>query len=79
MESHKLLDSSIKKIDIDLWGLERDLEGLRENMSKYKQMKKELRLENDMTMMDLNKVVKSKEEALVRHDIMKLEIKKIAD
>lgn len=48
-------------------------------MSKYKQMKKELRLENDMTMMDLNKVVKSKEEALVRHDIMKLEIKKIAD
>lgn len=32
-----------------------------------------------MTMMDLNKVVKEKEEILVRHDIMKLEIKKIAD
>lgn len=35
MESHKLLDSSIKKIDIDLWGLERDLEGLRSNMVTY--------------------------------------------
>lgn len=32
-----------------------------------------------MTVMDLNKVVKEKEEILVRHDIMKLEIKKIAD
>ena len=50
-----------------------------ENMLKLKQIKKELRLENDMTMMDLNKVIKQKEEALVRHDIMKLEIKKIAD
>ncbi len=50
-----------------------------ENMLKLKQIKKELRLENDMTIMDLNKVIKQKEEALVRHDIMKLEIKKIAD
>lgn len=32
VESHKLLDSSIKKIDIDLWGLERDLGKLRESM-----------------------------------------------
>lgn len=34
-------------------------------------------LENDMTIQDLNKVTKRKEEVLVQHDIMKLEIKKI--
>ena len=79
MEKYKLLNSSIKKIDDDIRALEVSITKTEEQKQKYKQMKKELRLENDMTMMDLNKVVKQKEEALVRHDIMKLEIKKIAE
>ena len=40
-------------------------------------MIEELTLENEMTAQDLNKVSKKKEEVLVQHDIMKLEIKKI--
>ena len=32
-----------------------------------------------MTYQDLNKIIKSKEDVLVQHDIMKLEIKKIRD
>ena len=32
-----------------------------------------------MTIQDLNKVTKRKEEVLVQHDIMKLEIKKIRE
>ena len=32
-----------------------------------------------MTYQDLNKIVKTKEEVLVQHDVMKLEIKKIKD
>lgn len=36
-------------------------------------------LENDMTIQDLNKITKKKEEVLVQHDIMKLEIKKIKE
>jgi len=32
----------------------------------------ELSLENDMTIQDLSKVTKKKEEVLVQHDIMKL-------
>ena len=79
MEKYKLLNSSIKKIDDDIRALEVSITKTEEQKQKYKQMKKELRLENDMTMMDLNKVVKQKEESLVRHDIMKLEIKKIAE
>ena len=37
----------------------------------------ELTLENDMTYQDLNKIMKLKEEVLVQHDVMKLEINKI--
>lgn len=37
----------------------------------------QLQLENDMTYQDLNKIVKKKEDVLVQHDTMKLEIKKI--
>jgi len=36
-------------------------------------------LENDMFAMDLTRIVKQKEETLVQHDIMKLEIKNIRD
>lgn len=32
-----------------------------------------------MTIQDLNKITKKKEEVLVQHDIMKLEIKKIKE
>lgn len=32
----------------------------------------ELSLENDMTLQDLSKVTKKKEEVLVQHDVMKL-------
>jgi coiled-coil domain-containing protein 39 len=46
---------------------------------KYVSLIDELTLENDMTYQDLNKIIKSKEDVLVQHDIMKLEIKKIRD
>ncbi len=39
----------------------------------------ELSLENDMTVQDLSKITKKKEEVLVQHDIMKLEIKNIRE
>ena len=78
-ETFKLLESSSNKIDDDLRGVNRELSELKISMLKFKQQKKELSLENEMTLMDLNKIIKQKEESLVRHDIMKLEIKKIAD
>lgn len=42
-------------------------------------MIEELTLENDMTYQDLTKISRKKEEVLVQHDIMKLEIKKIRE
>ena len=37
----------------------------------------ELELENEMSLSDLDKIKKRKEDTLVQHDIMKLEIKKL--
>lgn len=37
----------------------------------------ELELENDMSLNDLEKIKRKKEDTLVQHDIMKLEIKKL--
>jgi hypothetical protein len=39
----------------------------------------ELRLENEMAVGDVDKVLKRKEKTLVQHDCMKLEIKKLRD
>lgn len=44
---------------------------------KYDKIVAKLVLENDMTYQDLNKIIKKKEDILVNHDTMKLEIKKI--
>ena len=39
----------------------------------------ELELENDMSLNDLEKIKKKKEDTLIQHDIMKLEIKKLKE
>jgi hypothetical protein len=39
----------------------------------------ELKLENEMAVGDVDKVLKRKEKTLVQHDCMKLEIKKLRD
>ena len=50
---------------------------MKKDKKKKSNMIDELNLENDMTYQDLNKIIKQKEDVLVRHDTMKLEIKKI--
>lgn len=52
---------------------------MEQEKKKYVSLIDELTLENDMTYQDLNKIIKTKEDVLVQHDIMKLEIKKIRD
>ncbi|CAD8119319.1 unnamed protein product [Paramecium sonneborni] len=73
----KTLLLSLKRLDDDLRGTDRQLTGTKASQTKLKQAIDELTLENDMTYQDLSKIVKSKEEVLVQHDFMKLEIQKI--
>ncbi|CAD8185682.1 unnamed protein product [Paramecium octaurelia] len=76
-KEYKTLLQSLKRLDDDLRGTDRQLTGTKASQTKLKQAIDELTLENDMTYQDLSKIVKSKEEVLVQHDFMKLEIQKI--
>jgi len=78
-EEHKTLSKALRGLDDDMRGIEKTLVGVEDERRKLASNIEELTLENDMFALDLNKVVKTKEETLVQHDIMKLEIKNIRD
>lgn len=76
---HKTLSQALRKLDDDMRAIEKSLVTVEEERTKLASTIEELTLENDMFAQDLNKVVKQKEETLVQHDVMKLEIKNIRD
>eukprot|EP00825_Cyclidium_porcatum_P038764 TRINITY_DN456_c0_g2_i4.p1 TRINITY_DN456_c0_g2~~TRINITY_DN456_c0_g2_i4.p1 ORF type:complete len:601 (-),score=153.51 TRINITY_DN456_c0_g2_i4:356-2158(-) len=76
-KEHTEISESLKKLDDDLRTVEKKLRNIRQDQSKYQKNVEQLQLENDMTYQDLNKIIKRKEDVLVQHDTMKLEIKKI--
>jgi len=76
---HKTLSQALRKLDDDMRAIEKSLVSVEDERAKLASTIEELTLENDMFAQDLNKVVKHKEETLVQHDIMKLEIKNIRD
>lgn len=78
-DHHKLLSSSLKQLEDDLRAIHRSLTDVNVENKRLQSQIDELTLENDMTGQDLSKVIKKKEETLVQHDIMKLEIKNIRD
>ena len=78
-DHHKLLSKSLKQLEDDLRAIHRNLTEVSAQNKRLQSQIDELTLENDMTGQDLNKVIKKKEETLVQHDIMKLEIKNIRD
>jgi len=69
---HKTLSQALRRLDDDMRAIEKSLVGVEEERTKLASTIEELTLENDMFALDLNKVVKQKEETLVQHDIMKL-------
>lgn len=79
LNEHKLLSKSLRQLDDDLRAISRNLTLITDENKKLITSIEELTLENDMTAQDLGKVVKVKEDTLVQHDIMKLEIKNIRD
>lgn len=78
-EEHKTLSKALRGLDDDMRAIEKTLVGIEDERAKLASNIEELTLENDMFAQDLTRVVKSKEETLVQHDIMKLEIKNIRD
>ena len=68
---------ALKTLAEEKRNLEKKIKSDEETRSKYTTLIEKLNLENDMTVLELNKIIKDKENSMVQHDIMKLEIMKI--
>lgn len=73
------IENSLIMINEDLRTVDTKLKTATEEKDKLTSIIEELELENMKCGQDLQKIVKNKEEVLVEHDLMKLEIKKIYD
>lgn len=71
-QQYKILNESVKKLNEDLRAVDNKLIDIKASEKKSNSQIEELSLENDMTIQDLAKITKKKEEVLVQHDIMKL-------
>ena len=72
-------ENSLIMINEDLRALDTKLKTITNEKDKLTSIIEELELENMKCGQDLQKIVKTKEEVLVEHDLMKLDIKKIYD
>lgn len=73
------LRTAKKNLDDERRNLERDIKASEELKAKYTTIIEKLNLENEMTLLELSKIIKEKENTMVQHDIMKLEILKIRE
>ena len=72
-------ENSLIMINEDLRAIDTKLKTITNEKDKLTSIIEELELENMKCGQDLQKIVKTKEEVLVEHDLMKLDIKKIYD
>ena len=72
-------ENSLIMINEDLRTIDTKLKTITNEKDKLTSIIEELELENMKCGQDLQKIVKTKEEVLVEHDLMKLDIKKIYD
>ena len=72
-------ENSLIMINEDLRAIDTKLKSITNEKDKLTSIIEELELENMKCGQDLQKIVKTKEEVLVEHDLMKLDIKKIYD
>lgn len=73
------LVKSNKQLVDEIRMVERAYTKISDEMNHFTMQIQELELENEMSISDLEKIKKKKEETLVQHDIMKLEIKKLRE
>jgi coiled-coil domain-containing protein 39 len=74
---HHELDKANKQLIDELRTLDRNIVKVKDERANLEIQIRELELENEMAVSDLEKIKKRKEDTLVQHDIMKLEIKKL--
>jgi chromosome segregation ATPase len=79
LKKKNTLSESLKTIDEDLRTVDNQLKTLKEEKKRLTENIEELELENIKCGQDLTRITKKKEDTLVQHDLMKLEIKKLHD
>ena len=76
-ETFKGLDKANKQLIDELRTLDRNIVKAKDERANLETQIRELELENEMAVSDLEKIKRRKEDTLVQHDCMKLEIKKL--
>eukprot|EP00932_Pfiesteria_piscicida_P016804 SRR837773.3712.p1 GENE.SRR837773.3712~~SRR837773.3712.p1 ORF type:complete len:704 (-),score=395.80 SRR837773.3712:40-1968(-) len=74
---HKMLSEQIKRQDAEVKNSTRHLASIRKENEGMKGIMDELELQNTITNRAVAGVVKEKEEALMQHDILRLEVKRL--
>lgn len=74
---HAILNAQIKRQDAELKNSQRNLTNVKRDCEAMKTTMEELELQNTIMNRAVSKVVKDKEESLMQHDILKLEVKRL--
>jgi len=74
---HGILTAQIKRQDADLKQANRGMMEVKKNSDNMKSIMEELELENTMINRKVQTTVKEKEESLMEHDILRLEVKRL--
>lgn len=74
---HKILSDQIKRQDADLKNANRTLSDVKKETESMKSTMEELELQNTIMNRSVANVAKEKEEALMQHDILRLEVKRL--
>merc|ERR1712217_87494 len=74
---HAILTAQIKRQDAELKNSQRNLNGIKKETENMKGMMEELELQNTIMNRTVATTVKEKEEALMQHDILRLEVKRL--
>merc|ERR1719261_664975 len=76
-QEERMLKKQLKKVNDDYRAAKRQLDELNHEKAVLDDRTHELMLENDVVARTLRQCVKNKEEAIVQHDLLRLEVKKL--
>ena len=78
-KDYNMLSKSNKELQDELRNIDRKISKAAQEMATLETTIQELELENEMSVTDLEKIKKKKQDTMVQHDCNKLEIKKLRE
>lgn len=78
-QEERMLKKQLKKVNDDYRAAKRQVDELNQEKSALDDKTHELQLENEVVARSLRNCIKSKEESIVSHDLLRLEVKKLRD